>query len=64
MLSRQVSGVSGRLVRVVGTMVGKGRGNGVYWSSKAVKVVLEAVEGRTNTLHNFPRSKRARDLLC
>lgn len=33
-------------VRVLGTMVWTGYGQGVYWSSKAVSVMLEAVAGR------------------
>ena len=33
-------------------MVGTGHGRGVHWSSKAVRVVLEAVEGRISTVQN------------
>ena len=47
MLVRQVDGVASQgLVKVVGNMVGRGRGEGAHGSSKAVRVVLEAVEGR------------------
>ena len=47
-----MGGVLGGLVRVVGNMVGKVRGEGNHWSSKVVSAVLEAVEGRTNTLQD------------
>ena len=42
-MARQVAGVVRGLVKVVGNMVGTGRGKGVHWSSKVVRVVLEAV---------------------
>ena len=52
MLGRQVDGLARGLVKVVGNMVGTGRGQGVHWRSEAVRVVLEAIEGRTNTLQD------------
>ena len=50
MLARQVDGVVRGLVKVVGSMVWTRRGQGLHRSSKAVRVVLEAVEGRIRTL--------------
>ena len=50
MLPRQVDGALEGVVRVKGTMVGKWRGKGAYWSIKATRVVLAALEGGTNTL--------------
>ena len=40
------------LVRGVGNMVGRGHGKGVHGSSKAVRDVLEAVEGKENIAHD------------
>ena len=40
------------LVKVVGSTVGTGHGQGVHWSSKAVRVVLEALEWITNTVQD------------
>ena len=60
MLYRQVDGVWRGLLRVVGNMGGKERGQGMHWSSKAVKVVLEPVEGRnkhTTRLQHFKKEK-------
>ena len=36
-------------VKVVGSMIETGREQDTHWRSKAVRVVLEAVEGRVNT---------------
>ena len=52
-MARQVDGVIRGLVKVVGNMVETGREKCVHWSSKAVRFVLEAVEGRINILHDF-----------
>ena len=48
-----MDGVVRGLVKVVGNMVGTGRGKGVHWSSKAVRAMLEATEGRINILKDY-----------
>ena len=50
MLGRQVDGVVRGLVKVAGSMVETGRGQGMHWSSKVVRVVLEVVQGSISTL--------------
>ena len=57
-MGRQVDGVVRELVKVVGNMGEAVREQGVHWNSKAVRVVLGAVEGRICTLEDCHISRK------
>ena len=57
-MGRQVDGVVRELVKVVGNMGEEVREQGVHWNSKAVRVVLGAVEARIYTLEDCDISRK------